>query len=340
MSKSAYSTNEVARFTVNEELYQWMVEVRRHIHQYPELSFQEFETAAYIKEKLKEQGLEFKGGIGKTGIICGIGDPALEQNTVALRADMDALPVTENTGLAFASQKSGIMHACGHDGHVAMLLGAAVLLRKCSSLPGRVLLIFQPAEENGNGAARLVDEGVLEDVDAIFAGHIDTHYKTGEITIDSGLICAFSDPFSIKLSGKGGHAARPHEAADAVVAASSLVMMVQTLISRGVDPNKAAVITIGSFQAGSAPNVIAGEAMLQGTVRSTDVNTRLGTIKGLERIVNSIATMHDVNVELHFEEGLPAVINAESAADAARAAAYQVTSVDKVISQGFPSLGG
>ena len=340
MSRSTTSAQGVTQFRVDDQLFDWMVEIRRHIHQHPELSFQEFETAAYIKEKLKEQGLTFQGGVGKTGIICSLGDSTSPAQTVGLRADMDGLPVTEKTGLPFTSQKTGIMHACGHDGHVAMLLGAAVLLNNCKNLPGRVKLIFQPAEENGNGAARLVDEGICDDVGAIFAGHIDTHYQTGEITVDDGIICAFSDPFTIRLSGKGGHAARPHEATDAVVAASSLVMMVQQLISRGVDPNKAEVITIGSFQAGTAPNVIAGEAELRGTIRSTDSEIRLQTMHGLRRIVSSIATMHDVNAELIFDEGLPAVINSKDTADAARAAAYQVTSIDKVISQGFPSLGG
>ena len=340
MSRSHLIASDTGYLQVEEDLYDWMVDIRRHVHQYPELSFKEFETAAYIKEKLTEQGMTYNGGVGKTGVLCTLGEDRSGTPCVALRADMDGLPITENTGLPYASKNRGVMHACGHDGHVAMLLGAAVLLKRLPSLPGKIVLIFQPAEEHGNGASRLVDEGVVNDVGAIFGGHIDTHYLTGQITVDHGLICAFADPFSIRIIGKGGHAARPHEAIDAVVAASSLVLMAQTLVSREVDPNKAEVITIGSFQAGTAANVIAGEALLKGTVRSTDQNTRKKTMDGLHRIVNSVAAMYDVRAELVFEEGLPAVINSQGAAEIARAAAWKVTTVDNVISQGHPSLGG
>ncbi len=341
MTRSYLLSPDAGPVTVEDELFEWIVDIRRHIHQYPELSFKENKTAAFIQEKLVEIGLESRGGVCRTGVICTLGDAAPDgRPCVALRADMDALPVTEKTGLPYSSKKRGIMHACGHDGHVAMLLGAAALLKKQPSLPGKIVLIFQPAEEHGNGALKLVGEGVLDGVGAVFGGHIDTHYRTGQITVDHGLICAFTDPFTIKITGKGGHAARPHEAVDAIVAASSLVMASQTLISREVDPNKAEVLTIGSLQAGTAHNVIAGEALLKGTIRSTDEHTRLKTVEGLRRIVNAVAAMHGVTTELVFEEGLPAVINSRSAAEIARAAAWRVTSIENVISQGYPSLGG
>ena len=317
-----------------------MMEIRRYLHQYPETSYDEFKSAGFIQQKLDELGIESSGGHGGTGITAYIGNEKSGDACVALRADMDALPIMEQTGLDFSSKHDGIMHACGHDGHVAMLLGAASLLQKNFTGPGRVKLIFQPAEEHGNGAAQLISEGVLDGVQAVFGGHIDTHFKTGIITVDEGLICAYSDPFQITIRGRGGHAARPHEGSDAVVAASSLVMIVQTLVSREVDPNKSQVITIGSFQAGKAHNVIAEEAVLKGTVRSTDKIYREKTIGGLKRIVQSIETMYGVDAEIVFEDGLPAVVNSARATEIARSAAWDTTTVDKVISQGFPSLGG
>lgn len=340
MSSSSIIAGTVPDFVVDPALESWIRDIRHHLHQYPELSYDEHKTAAYISEKLSELEISSTGGFGGTGVTAIIGDENEDAPCVALRADMDALPVLEKTQLSFASKHDGVMHACGHDGHVAMLLGSAALLKQSALLGGKVKLIFQPAEERGNGAARLVREGVLDGVQAIFSGHIDTHFKTGEITVDEGLICAFGDPFQITIRGRGGHAARPHEGTDVVVAASSLVMIIQTLVSREVDPNKSQVITIGCFQAGSVHNVIAGEAVLKGTVRSTDEITRKKTICGLKRIVQSIETMYDVHAEIVFEQGLPAVVNSVSAAEIARTAAWDSTDIDKVISQGYPSLGG
>jgi hippurate hydrolase len=324
---------------VDDALRQWLLAVRRHLHRFPELSYEEHRTAAFIRHKLAERGIA--GHIvGGTGVVADIGPADASGPIVGLRADMDALPIVERTGLPFASDHPGRMHACGHDGHVAMLLGAATLLQRAPRLPGRIRLIFQPAEERGNGALRMIENSVLDGVGAMFAGHIDTHYRTGQITVDPGLICAYADPFTIALRGRAGHAARPHEAADVVVAGAGLVMAIQTLISREVDPNRAEVITIGSFQAGSAHNVIAGEALLKGTIRSTDTATRERTIDGLRRIVGALAGMYAVRAELTFEECLPAVFNDAAATEIARAAAWETTGIDKVISQGPASLGG
>lgn len=315
-----------------------MRDIRRQIHRNPELSFQEHETAAFVQQMLADLNIESEGGIASTGVLATIPGLMDGRQGVALRADMDALPITEETGLPFCSKNHGIMHACGHDGHVAMLLGAASLLRT-KELPGPVKLIFQPAEEHGNGAQHMVSSGVLENVGAIFAGHIDTHLPTGILTIDEGIVCAWADPFHISLHGRSGHAARPHEAVDTVVAAANLILSAQTLISRGVDPNRSAVVTIGSVQAGTAQNIIAQDALLRGTVRSTHFETRQDTLEGLERVVRSIGSMHRVEASLNFHNCIPAVENDSKAVEIAIAAAEELKDVCTVASQGASSLG-
>lgn len=324
--------------SVNPDLNRWIMAIRRHIHSHPELSFREKKTAAYIQEKLKEIGIPSQAGVAKTGVVARLGGSGNSAVSVALRADMDGLPISEETGLPFSSLNPGVMHACGHDGHVAMLLGAAALL-KDMDLPGDVILLFQPAEEHGNGAKHMVEEGVLEGIQAIFAGHVDTHYPVGTVTIDEGIVCAWADPFRITLRGRSGHAARPHEAVDAVVAAANLIVSLQTLISRGVDPNRSAVVTIGTITAGSAQNIIAQEALLQGTVRSTHLQTRENTLEGLRRTVGAIAAMHGVEAVLDFHDVIPAVENNKRAVESGRVAAARVQTITSITSQGSPSLG-
>ncbi len=325
-------------FEVSPHLEDWMRNIRRHLHAHPELSFKEEKTAAYIQEKLQEIGISSQGNIANTGVVANIAGNAGKGPVVALRADMDALPVLEETGLSFSSKYDGIMHACGHDGHVAMLLGGAALLKE-KDFPGEVKLIFQPAEEHGNGALHVVNAGVLHDVGAIYAGHVDTHYPVGIVTIDEGIVCAWADPFRITLRGRSGHAARPHEAVDTVVAAANLIVSLQTLISRGVDPNRSAVVTIGSIQAGTAQNIIAQEAVLMGTVRSTHEQTRENTLEGLRRVVESTAKMHGVEAVLDFHDAIPAVQNDKLAVETSRVAAAKVRGITAARSQGAPSLG-
>jgi hippurate hydrolase len=328
--------------TAGKELQEWMRSIRRTLHQYPELSFQEYKTSLLIQNTLKELGIEFRNGWAKTGVIASIrgAESTLSPAHVALRADMDGLPVSDQKKVDYASKVPGIMHACGHDGHVAMLLGAAALLRN-KVTRGRVSLIFQPAEEHGNGAQKIIQEGGLADgIKVIFAGHIDTHYATGTITVDEGLICSFSDPFSITIKGKSGHAARPHEANDAIVAGAYLVTALQSLISRETDPNQSAVLTVGRFQGGSAHNIIAEEAVLQGTIRSGHSEVRQRILAGVERIVDGVARQFGIRVSILYEDCLPAVINSRSATETARSAAQKVVGSDHVISQGRPSLGG
>jgi hippurate hydrolase len=202
-----------------------------------------------------------------------------------------------------------------------------------------VKLIFQPAEEYGNGALHMVEAAVLKNIEAVFAGHIDTHLPIGTMTVDEGIVCAWADPFQIHLHGRSGHAARPHEAVDTVVAAANLILSIQTLISRGVDPNRSAVVSIGTVQSGTAQNIIAQDALLKGTVRSTHCKTRDATLAGLARVVESIGLMHGVETTLDFHNRIPAVENDRETAEQAREAALQVEGMNSVTSQGASSLG-
>ena len=321
-------------------LFAWMCNIRQTLHRYPELAYKEKKTSALIARELDILGIPFQQGLaGGTGIRAEIAGDNGRGPCVALRADMDALPIAEETGLPFTSERSGLMHACGHDGHVAMLLGAAALL-KDMDLPGKVVLLFQPAEETGNGAAAMVEDQVLSGVDMIFSGHIDTHYPVGRITVDEGLICSYADPFTVVIHGRGGHAARPHEAVDSVVVACNLVMNMQTLISRHINPSHAAVVTVGRLEAGTVHNVIAEHAVLEGTVRSAHPETRERIIQGFERLIQGAADMCNAEITLKFFDALPAVENDIWATSIARAAAVTVVGEQGVISQGQPSLGG
>ncbi|MBI4847419.1 MAG: amidohydrolase [Nitrospirae bacterium] len=323
---------------VSDELFKWMKSIRREIHRSPELGFKEEKTAELIAGCLKKLGIPCKTGVAQTGIVARL---TINENapTVALRADMDALPVFEETGLQFSSQVPGIMHACGHDGHVAILLGAAAVLKE--SLPdGNVVFIFQPAEENEGGAKPMIEEGVLEGVDMIFGGHIETHHHAGEIGIKTGLHTSFTDGFEIKITGKGGHAARPHEAVDAVIIASQLVMNLQTIISREIDPLHPAVITVGYVKAGTVHNAIAEKAVLKGTIRTTDESIRTLVIDKVKRMASSFSSLHDAEIQVVLKPGYPPVINEERAYEFAWHVAEEVVGKKNMIAIPFPTLGG
>jgi len=320
----------------------WLRDFRQRLHRQPELAYREVHTSALICEELQKLDIPHRTGVAGTGIVAQI-DGQLHDRAdgpcVALRADMDAIPIQEETGLAFASINPGVMHACGHDGHVAMLLGAAALLRKVD-IPGRIVLLFQPAEESGNGAEKMIIDGALDGVELIFAGHIDIHYPVGTFTVDSGLICSFTDPFTITIRGRGGHAAWPHEAIDSVVVASNLIMSMQTLISREIDPVHPAVVTVGRVSAGTVHNVIAERAVIDGTVRSAHPDTRQRILRGLQRMIQGVSAMSGAEINLHMLDGLPALVNDERAAKIARRSAAELLGAERVISQGRPSLGG
>ena len=325
------------RYTVDHTLLKRMQQIRRSLHRYPELAFREEQTSALICQHLTRLGIGFIRGLAGTGIRAEIGTGT--GPCVALRADMDALPIAEETGLDFSSTTPGVMHACGHDGHVAMLLGAAELLVR-EKLDGRVVLLFQPAEESGNGAVAMINDDCLRDVDMIFCGHIDIHYPVEKLTVDQGLICSYADQFTIHIHGQGGHAAKPHEAVDAIVVASNLVMNLQTLVSRRINPAHSAVVTVGRFSAGTVHNVIAEKATLEGTIRSAHPETRDRIISGLKRVLRGAAEMCNAEISLTLHDGLPAVINDLRSYGVARDAAVAVVGRDNVSSQGEPSLGG
>ena len=331
-----------SQFQPDAKLIEWMRDVRRTIHQNPELANQENLTQKYICEKLEELNIPFRTEGLHTGVVATIGGTSSDSDEtpcVALRADLDALPVNEKTGLSFTSKVPGVMHACGHDGHVAMLLGAASMLRH-AELPGKVILLFQPAEESAEGARAMIQDGAFAGVQAIFAGHIDRHFNVGQIAAEPGLICAYTDKFEIKVCGRGGHASRPHETIDAIVVASLLVMSIQTLVSREINPSYPTVVSVGRFSGGSAYNVIAEEAILEGTIRATHPGIRDQIIDGLKRMVRAIDGLYNATTTIHFDEGLPPVINDPVAARLARKAAKKVVGQESVLKQRHPSLGG
>jgi hippurate hydrolase len=323
---------------VNDELFEWMRDIRRTIHQWPELAYKEEKTADLISGTLKTLGIKHQTGIAQTGVV---GRLIINENapTVALRADMDALPITEDTGLPFSSQNTGIMHACGHDGHIAIALGTAAILTK-SSLEGNVVFIFQPAEEGEGGAKPMIEQGALEGVDVIFGGHIERHYQVGEIGIKTGVHTSHTDAFEMRVTGKGGHAARPHEAIDAVLIASQIVINLQTIISREINPLHPSVITIGYLKSGSVYNAIAEKATLKGTIRTTDESVRTQIMEKIRKMASALSILHDAEIKAIFRSGYPPIVNEEKASKLATHVAEKLVGKERTISIPYPSLGG
>jgi len=320
-------------------LFDRLVETRRDLHRHPELGWKEKRTAGRVCEFLDSLGIKYQTGVAGTGVVAELPGKANDR-CVALRADMDALPVHEETGLPFASQVDGLMHACGHDGHTTMLLGAASLLAEQPELPCRVRLIFQPAEETGQGAQAMIDAGVLDGVDMIFGGHLDRHFEVGTIAVTDGPVNASSDSFRIEISGRGGHAGRPHEAVDAVVVGSLLVMSIQTIVSREVNPSHPSVVSVGRFDAGTAANVIAGHAVLQGSIRAQEQTVREHLHRSLRRIAESIAALHEANIAIEINQGTPPMSNSREMAKLAREAAAPVIGKDKLRRLTVANMGG
>lgn len=323
---------------VAPELYDKLVAVRRELHRYPELSGQEARTATVISRFLHELGIHHRTNVAGHGVVADIhgksGVPC-----VVLRADTDALPIQEETGLEFASAHTGVMHACGHDGHTTMLLGAAALLSREKGLPAPVRLIFQPAEEKGTGAIAMIQEGALSGAGLVFGGHLDRHYRPGTIVVSEGPVNASSDNFAIEIIGQGAHGARPHESIDAVVVGSLMIMALQTIVSREVDPARPSVVSVGQFHAGTAPNVIAGQAKLEGTVRAQDPAVRRQLLSSVRRIAESIAQLHGAKIHVTVTEGTPPLVNDAVMAGLARQAAIEAVGEANVLPLKTANMG-
>jgi hippurate hydrolase len=327
----------MTRGTRAADIHDQMVKLRREFHRHPELSFHEVQTARRVCDELDRLGIPWEYGGEGTGVV-GRLHVSDDRPTVAIRAEMDALPGHEETGLPFASREPGKMHACGHDAHMAMVLGAASML-KASPPDGNVLFVFQPAEERGGGSRVVIDSGILDEIRAIFAVHVTHHYDVGQIMVADGTITAQSDRFQIRISGRGGHGARPHEAIDAVVVAGAFINSVQTLVSREVNPFHPSVVTIGRMEAGSAPNVIAGEAVLEGSIRTTRPDVREHIHTGLKRMGSALAELHSARIEVEISAGYPPVINDPQATAVARRAAADVVGETNVTMHEHPSMG-
>ncbi|MCD8020464.1 MAG: amidohydrolase [Clostridiales bacterium] len=277
------------------------IRIRRLFHEIPELGFEEKETTDTICQILRDIGVT-PMRLEPTGVVAYIGPK--NGYTLGLRADIDGLPIMEETGLSYQSRHPGKMHACGHDGHIAGLLGAAFLLKEMErELSVRVKLIFQPSEENTKGAAHIISQGAVEDVDAIFGLHLFSDLPTGMISIEAGPRMAQTDRFSIRFLGNGGHAGKPHQCVDATVMAADFVISAQTIISREIDPLQGAVITIGSLHSGSQYNIISGEALVEGTCRSFDENVARHLKAAIESRAKHIAGCYGGKVELDYDYG-------------------------------------
>lgn len=293
-----------------EELYPEMVEVRRDLHMNPELSFQEERTPALIAERLRTLGLEVRSGVGGRGVT-GLLRGHRPGRTVALRADFDALPIQEENELPYSSRISGVMHACGHDIHTATLLGVAAALSEVrDQLHGNVLFIHQFAEElTPGGAKAMIQDGCLDGVDVVYGAHVLSTMQYGEVGVRSGPTMAAADVFEVTINGRGGHGAMPHTACDPVVVASQLVVNLQQIVSRNVDPLKPAVLTVGSLHAGSAFNVIPDTAALKGTVRTFDEDVRSGIEAAIERIAQGTCAAAGADCTVSYTRGYPALRN-------------------------------
>ncbi len=317
-----------------------LVEIRRHIHAHPELSGEEYQTAAFIAGVLSANGLHVEEGIGRTGVIGELKGTKYTDSVLAIRTDMDALPIQERTSLEYASRIPGVMHACGHDIHTTVGLGTAMVLSQIASeLGGKVRFIFQPAEEIAQGANWMVKDGVMNNVAAILGLHVFPSIPAGSIGIRYGALTAAADDLEIIIIGESGHGARPHEAIDAIWIASQVITSLQQAISRTQNPLRPVVLSIGKINGGRAPNVIADRVQLLGTVRSLHPETRNNLPDWIEKIVANVCNSYNAKYQVNYRQGVPSVQNDNTLTQLLQSAAEEAWSNERVQILPEPSLG-
>lgn len=335
MSQSAVTERLKAQ---TDEVSAYVVEKRRWYHAHPEIAYEETETTEQICADLDELGIPYERPT-KTGVVATIKGEAPEaynangtpRHRLMLRADIDALPVTEQTNLPFASQNEGKMHACGHDCHIAMLLGTAKLLLSIKNqIAGEVRLVFQPAEEGGDGSTHMIEAGVLAGVDGVYGTHIWSDIPAGKINVEAGPRMAATDWWRIDVTGKSAHGAMPNQGADALLCGANIVSVLQSIVSRNMSPFEPAVVTVGQFHSGTARNVMAGSAWMEGTVRTFTEEAHQRIPQLMERIANQVAAAHGCTAALNYEMAHDAVVNTPEAAALAQQAACEILGEDSL----------
>lgn len=327
-----------SRHSKIEYLLEPLVHFRQDIHANPELAYEEHRTAAKVIEELKKLGVNIHSEIGGTGIVASL-KVGTSPRTIGLRADMDALPIQEQTGLSYASCHAGIFHGCGHDGHLTMLLGAVQYLSQTRQFDGTVHFIFQPAEEGEAGAKAMIDDGLFSrfPCDRIFALHNWPDLPAGTVSTKSGPIMAAADKFEIIVEGKGGHAAMPHKTPDAILAASELVSQLNTLVARRINPTATAVLSVTQIEGGNSHNVLPDKVKVIGTVRTFDPDVQDTIESSLRRVVEGVALSSDTSINIDYIRYYPATINNAEAAKDALAIASKVTTVEEALQPAFTS---
>lgn len=321
------------------ELAGRLLALRRALHEEPELSFQESRTAERLEAALAALGIGDVRRVAGTGVVARVAGRDRSAPAVAIRGDIDALPIQEQTGLPYASRVPGVMHACGHDVHATWAVGAAALLA-ARPAEGDVVILLQPAEEQGNGALGMIEGGALDGVRMIFGGHVDRRFAVGQVVADVGPLAASTDTFEIVLAGRGAHAARPHESLDPIVGAAAVVMALQQVVARRLDPADAGVLTIGTIHAGSAPNIIPEVATLSGTLRAVRAGTRELLRTECVRIATDVAAAYGLRASVTFADGTPPVINEERSIAFAREAVSGVLGAGALVPLGILNLAG